>query len=369
VNDRVPSSVAPARSAADFAAATVRPEVRALTAYAVAKAGGQIKLDANENPYALPDPLREKIAAAVAAVAFNRYPDGAADGVVAALRTAERIPDRHGVLLGNGSDELIEIIACALARPGATMLVPEPTFVMYRMNALYSGMRFVGVPLAADFSLDADAMLAAIRREQPALVFLASPNNPTGNRYATEAVERILRAAPGLVVVDEAYAAFAGESFLPRLDAFPNLLVLRTLSKIGMAALRLGYAVAAPEWIVELDKVRQPYNLNALTQAAAQVLLAETALVDAQVAAIVAERARLGAALARLPGATVFPAQANFLLLRVPDASAWCARLAAAGILVKNLHGAHPLLAQCLRITIGTPAENDALLAALENIA
>ncbi len=368
MNDRLPTTDDTMR-AADVVAAVVRPEIRALTAYAVAKADGFIKLDANENPFPLPEALRAKIAAAVAAVPFNRYPDGGADAVIAALRAAAGVSAAQGILLGNGSDELIEIITCALARPGAVMLVPEPTFVMYRMNALYTGMRFVGVPLAANFELDVAAMEAAIERERPALVFLASPNNPTGNRFGTADVERILRAAPGLVVVDEAYTAFAGESFLPRVGEFPNLLVLRTVSKIGMAALRLGYAVAAPEWIAELNKVRQPYNLNALTQAAAQVLLAEGALLDLQIAAIVAERARLATALAKVSGVTVFPAHANFVLARVPDATGWSAQLRAAGILVKSLHGAHPLLAQCVRITIGTPAENDALLAALETIA
>jgi histidinol-phosphate aminotransferase len=335
----------------------------------VAKADGAIKLDANENPYPLPDALRARIAAAVAAVPLNRYPDGGADALIAALRAAAGIPDALGVLLGNGSDELIAIIASALARPGAAVLVPEPTFVMYRMSALYAGMRCVGVPLAADFALDVDAMLAAIARERPALVFLASPNNPTGNRFATADVERILRAAPGLVVVDEAYVAFAAGSLLSRIGEFPNLLVLRTVSKVGMAALRLGYAVAAPEWIAELNKVRQPYNLNALTQAAAPVLLAEAGLLDAQIAAIVAERTRLAAALAARSDVRTFPSEANFVLARVPDAPAWCARLREAGILVKSMHGGHPLLAQCLRITVGTPAENDALLAALETIA
>jgi histidinol-phosphate aminotransferase len=368
MNDRLPAAAGATRSAADVAAAVVRPEIRALTAYAVANAEGLVKLDANENPFPLPDAIRAKIAAAVAALAFNRYPDAGADAVIASLRAAAGVPDTQGMLLGNGSDELLEIITCALARPGAVMLVPEPTFVMYRMNALYAGMRFVGVPLTADLELDAAAMEAAIARERPSLIFLASPNNPTGNRFATAAVERVLRAAPGLVVVDEAYTAFAGESFLPRIGEFPNLLVLRTLSKIGMAALRLGYAVAAPEWIAELNKVRQPYNLNALTQAVAQVLLGETALLDGQVALIVAERARLAAALAQVPGVSVFPAHANFVLARVPDAPQWFARLRAAGILVKNLHGAHPLLAQSLRITVGTPAENDALLAALEKM-
>jgi histidinol-phosphate aminotransferase len=369
MNDRLPGTADTMRAAAEVVAAVIRPEIRALTAYSVTKSDGLVKLDANENPFPLPEAVRTKIAAAVAALPFNRYPDGGADAVIAALRTAAGVAGAPAILLGNGSDELIEIITCALARPDAVMLVPEPTFVMYRMNALYAGMRFVGVPLAANFELDVAAMEAAIERERPALVFLASPNNPTGNRFATADVERVLRVAPGLVVVDEAYTAFAGESFLPRIGEFPNLLVLRTVSKIGMAALRLGYAVAAPEWIAEMNKVRQPYNLNALTQAAAQVLLAERALLDEQVAAIVAERARLAVALSTVPGVSVFPAHANFVLVRVPDAPRWFARLRAAGILVKSLHGAHPLLAQCLRITIGTPAENDALLAALETIA
>jgi histidinol-phosphate aminotransferase len=240
---------------------------------------------------------------------------------------------------------------------------------MYRLNALYAGMRFVGVPLTAGFALDGEAMLAAIERERPALVFLASPNNPTGNLLAAADVERILRAAPGLVVVDEAYGAYADASFLPRAGDFANLLVLRTLSKIGMAALRLGYAVAAPEWIAELNKVRPPYNLNALTQAAARVLLAEGAPLAQHADAVRAERARLTAALSALPDVTVYPSQANFVLVRVADAAAWFRGLRAAGILVKNLHGSHPALLHCLRITIGTPAENDALVAALKAIA
>ena len=351
---------------ADVVAAVVRPEIRALTAYAVAKAPGMVKLDAMENPFPLPEGVRARIAAAVAAVPVNRYPDGPADDVRAALRGALGLPDGLSVILGNGSDELIQIVTSALARPGAAMLAPDPSFVMYRMNALYAGMRFVPVPLRADFALDTEAMLAAIARESPALVFIAYPNNPTGNLFPAADVERILRAAPGLVVVDEAYYAFADGSFLPRAAEFPNLVVLRTVSKIGMAGLRLGYAVAAPEWIAEFDKVRQPYNVNALTQAVAAVLLREGALLEAQAATIRGERARLGAALAALPGVTVFPTQTNFVLARFPDAPRAFEALRGAGILVKNLHGWHPLLEQCLRITVGAPAENDALLAALK---
>ena len=358
----------PVRSAGDIVAAVVRPEIRALTAYAVAQADGMIKLDAMEVPYRLPPDGAAKVAAAVAAVPVNRYPDGGAATVKSALRDAFDIPASLGLIAGNGSDELIQIITVAVATPGTTILAPEPSFVMYRMNALYAGARFVGVPLAADFALDTPAMLDAIEREQPALVFLAYPNNPTGNLFDAVGMEAILRAAPGLVVVDEAYHAYAGASFLPRLAEFPNLLILRTVSKIGMAGMRLGYAVAAPEWTDELNKVRQPYNLNALTQAAAPVLLAERALLADQSARIAAERARLAAALAALDGVANFPTHTNFVLARVPDAPGWFDRLRSAGILVKNLHGWHPLLEHCLRITVGAPAENDAVIAAMKSI-
>ncbi len=229
-------------------------------------------------------------------------------------------------------------------------------------------MRFVGVPLASDFGLDRDAMLAAVERERPALTFLAYPNNPTGNLFAVDDVAAIIRASPGLVVVDEAYAAFADASFLPRIAEFPNLLVLRTLSKVGMAGMRLGYAIAAPEWIAQLNKLRPPYNVNAFTQAAAVALLADAGWIDEQAATIRAERSRLAAALARLPGVTVFETQANFVLARVPEADRLYDGLKQRRILVKNVHSWHPLLANCLRITVGTPRENDALLAALTGL-
>jgi len=357
-----------ATTVADYVAAVVRPEIRALTAYAVSPPENLIKLDANESPFPLPAPLRAKLAAAVADVPVHRYPDGGASEVINALQRRLTRHDGLSVILGNGSDELIQMIALALGRPGAVMLVPEPTFVMYRVSALIAGMRFVAVPLAEDFALDMAAMEEAIARDRPALIFLASPNNPTGNLFATEDIERILRIAPGLVVVDEAYGPYTYDSFLPRLREFPNLLVMRTLSKIGLAALRLGYAIAAPEWIAELNKVRQPYNLNALTQAAAQVLLTEGTTFSQHAATIKTERMQLANALAALPSVTVFPSQANFVLIRVPDADKWWTALRAAGILVKNVAAQHPALRNCLRITIGTPAENDQLIGALRKI-
>jgi histidinol-phosphate aminotransferase len=350
---------------AAIVASLVRPELCALSAYTVADAKGMIKLDAMENPYPLPDAVRARLDAALAEVAVNRYPDIAADRVKEALSRAFGIPPALGMMLGNGSDELIQLIAVALARPGAVMLAPEPSFVMYRLNAIHAGMRFVGVPLASGFGLDRAAMLAAIERDRPALTFLAYPNNPTGNLFAADDVAAIIRASPGLVVVDEAYAAFADASFLPRVAEFPNLLVLRTVSKVGMAGLRLGYAIAAPEWIAQLNKLRAPYNVNALTQAAAVALLADAGWIDGQAEAIRSERARLAVALARLPGVSVFETQTNFLLARVPDADRLYDGLKQRRILVKNVHSWHPLLANCLRITVGTPRENEALLAAL----
>jgi histidinol-phosphate aminotransferase len=358
----------PALDAASIVAAVVRPELYALSAYTVAPAEGMVKLDAMENPFPLPQVVRARLGEALAQVAVNRYPDIAAERVKAALARAFGIPSTLGMMLGNGSDELIQVITSALARPGATMLFADPSFVMYRLDAIHAGMRFVGVSLAGDFGLDRHAMLAAVERERPALTFIAYPNNPTGNLFAADDVAAIIRASPGLVVVDEAYAAFADASFLPRVAEFPNLLVLRTVSKVGMAGIRLGYAIAAPEWIAQLNKLRQPYNVNALTQAAAVALLEDPGWMVEQAAIIRAERARLSAALALLPGVAVFESQTNFLLARVPDAGRLYDGLRERRILVKNVHGWHPLLANCLRVTVGTPGENDLLLAAVSSL-
>jgi histidinol-phosphate aminotransferase len=269
------------------------------------------------------------------------------------------------VLLGNGSDEIIQLLALAVAKPGAVLLSVEPSFVMYRMIASFVGMRYVGVPLADDFSLDLDATLVAIEREKPALVFLAYPNNPTGNLFDAEAVRRIIQAAPGLVVVDEAYYAFAGDSFIPRLAQYPNLLVMRTLSKSGLAGLRLGLLAGRDAWLTHVDKVRLPYNINVLTQLVAEQVMRHEALLAQQAAAIRAERTRLFAELGHMPGVRPFPSDANFILFRTAAAEQVFNDLKRQGVLIKNLHGSHPALADCLRVTVGTPAENDRFLGAL----
>jgi histidinol-phosphate aminotransferase len=346
----------------------VRPEVMALSAYHVPPATGMIKLDAMENPYHLPEALRDVVADVAHGVSLNRYPDASAAKLKSALRASALIPESAGLVLGKGSDELIQIIAMALAKPGAAILSIEPSFVMYRMIATFCGMRYVGVPLREDFSLDFGALLTAIEREKPAVIFIAYPNNPTGNLLPVEDMEAIIKAAPGLVVIDEAYTPFAGKSFMPRLAEFPNLIVMRTLSKLGLAALRLGYMAGGKEWMDEFEKLRLPYNINSLTQAIATRVLEEGEALEAQAETIVAERTRVYHELAGMNGVKVFRSQANFLLLRVPDAMLVFNGLKSRQILVKNLHGAHPLLENCLRVTIGTPAENDGFLNVLSEL-
>ncbi|HHM04839.1 MAG TPA: histidinol-phosphate transaminase [Gammaproteobacteria bacterium] len=345
----------------------VRPEIRGLQAYHVPDAAGLVKLDAMENPYGWPESLVGAWLETLKGVSLNRYPDPQAGALKTGLRRAFALPEDMELLLGNGSDELIQMILMAVVGPDRTVLAPEPAFSMYRLISATVGLRFTGVPLSADFRLDLPALLEAIERERPAVVFLAYPSNPTGNLFDAAAMEAVIKAAPGLVVVDEAYTPFCDASFLGRLGRYGNLLVLRTLSKLGLAGLRLGYLVGDPAWLHELDKLRLPYNINVLTQASAAFALAHFDVLAEQTRRIRADRDRLAKDLAALPGVQVFPSQANFILFRGPAgrAPALFEALKARGVLIKRLHGAHPLLADCLRVTVGRPEENSAFLAAL----
>ncbi len=346
----------------------IREEILALKAYHIAEADGMVKLDAMENPYRLPEALRRELATRLAEVELNRYPEPTGREVREALARRMQVPTGMELLLGNGSDDLIQMVSFAMARSGAALMYPEPTFVMYRLNAVLSGMRPIGVPLRPDFSLDAASFVAQVKEHQPALVFIAYPNNPTGVLYREEDVIAILRAAEGLVVLDEAYHVFAQKSFMPRLTEFPNLVVMRTVSKLGLAGIRLGYLAGRAEWIGEFNKVRQAYNVNVLTQAAALFALERLDVLEQQAERIRAERAGLAKALAALPGVTVFPSQANFFLVRVPDARRTFEGLRRQSVLVRSFHGAHPMLENCLRVTVGTPDENRILLTALKEV-
>jgi histidinol-phosphate aminotransferase len=350
-------------------AGLVREEVLAMSAYHVATAEGMVKLDAMENPYRLPEELAQEMGARLARVAVNRYPDPAYGGLKQALRRAFGLPDSLALVLGNGSDEIIQMLSLALARPGAVALAPDPSFVMYRVSALAAGMRFVGVALRDDFTLDEERLLEAVAAHRPALTWIAYPNNPTGNLFPREAILRVVAASPGLVVVDEAYFPFSGgHTLLDEVGRHPNLVLVRTVSKLGLAGLRLGFAAGPADWMAELEKLRPPYNVNVLTAAAAELLLERRAVLEVQAARIVSERARLEQGLDRIEGVRRFLSAANFVLARVADAPRAFEELRARGILVKTLHGSHPLLAHCLRLTVGTADENAKLLEAMASL-
>jgi histidinol-phosphate aminotransferase len=350
--------------------ATVRQDVAAMHAYAIQDSAGLIKLDAMENPYVLPPALQRALGERLGRVAVNRYPNAGPAALIAALKRHVALPAGCALMLGNGSDELIDLLSVACDVPGASILAPLPGFVMYAMSAQLRGLGFVGVPLTAEFELDLPAMLAAIERHRPALTYLAYPNNPTANLFDAGAMRAVIDAVGqqlGLVVIDEAYQPFAADTWLPRLGqpGLEHVLVLRTLSKFGLAGVRLGYLCGAEALIREIDKVRPPYNIGALNAEAALFALEHADEYARQAQAIRAERSRLMTALAALPGTTVFPSEANMILLRVPDAARSFAALKARGVLVKNVSSLHPLLANCLRLTVGTPDENTQMLAAL----
>ena len=349
---------------------TIRADVRAASSYKVADHPGFLKLDAMENPYQLPAPLRAELATRLAAAELNRYP-ASYDSLKQTVCARLGVPPDYGVILGNGSDELISLIAIATARQDrqerAVILAPTPAFVMYQRSAQFAGMEFIGVPLKSDFTLDMPAMRAAIALHKPAVLFLAYPNNPTGNLYDAADMAELIDALgnTGIAVVDEAYEPFARTSFMAHLPEFENLVVMRTLSKLGLAGIRLGYMSAAPALLAQFDKVRPPYNINVLTQAAAEFALEHLAVLNAQAEQLNAARTLLAGELAALPGVEVFESAANFLLFRVNNSDDTCEKLLAKKVLVKNMGKMHPLLTNCIRVTVSTPQENSAFLAAL----
>ena len=344
----------------------IRDDIKAMSAYRIADLPeGFIKLDAMESPYhpfaRFPE-LSNEWLRLIARAPIHLYPNPAASGLQETLRKAFDIPEAAAIALGNGSDELIQFMTLLVAQSGATMLAVEPSFVMYRHNAELYGMNYVGVPLNEDFTLDLPAVLSAIEKHQPALIFIAYPNNPTGVCFRREEVEAIIRAARGIVVVDEAYGAFSRDSFLPQAGSIENLVVMRTISKIGFAGLRIGYAAGSPAVMGELAKILPPYNMNQLSLATAKFALQHHDAIQTTIDILKAERERVFNELSAIGRLKAFPSEANFITVRVPDAGALFNTLKENRILIKKLHGTHPLLAQCVRITIGSPGQNDAVL-------
>ena len=346
----------------------IRQDIRSMHAYAIQDSRGLVKLDAMENPFRLPEALQEALGQRLGRVAINRYPTSCVGDVIAALSKYVQLPAGCKLMLGNGSDELISLLAVACDLPGATVLAPLPGFVMYEMSARLQGLRFVGVPLTAGFELDEAAMLAAIEEHRPAITWLAYPNNPTANLFEEGAVERIVDAVgrqSGLVVFDEAYQPFSSRSWMERLGTRGHVVVLRTLSKFGLAGVRLGYLAGPAALVDEIDKVRPPYNISALNAEATLFAIEHADEFARQAALLRDERARLQRELAALPGVTPFPSEANMILVRVSSAAAVFAGMKARGVLVKNVEGMHPLLTNCLRLTVGTSEENTLMIRAL----
>jgi len=347
----------------------IRQDVQSMHAYAIQESAGMVKLDAMENPHGLPAELQKALGERLGALALNRYPDGRVNDLRHALAEYAGMPEGCDIMLGNGSDELISLLALACDVPGASVLAPLPGFVMYAMSAQLQGLDFHGVPLTAEFELDEAAMLAAIAEFKPSIVYLAYPNNPTGNLWDDEVIEKIVLAQGaqgGLVVMDEAYQPFASKSYIERMARHAHVLLMRTLSKFGLAGVRLGYMIGPKALIAEIDKVRPPYNISVLDYECALFALEHREVFAAQAKDLRAQRALLQQELVALPGVTPFPSEANMILARVPDAATTFDGLKARKVLVKNVSKMHPLLANCLRLTVGTAEENTLLLAALK---
>ena len=347
----------------------IRQDVQSMHAYAVQDSQGVVKLDAMENPHRLPPELQEKLGDRLGALALNRYPGQSIDVLRQALVRYAGMPEGFDLMLGNGSDELISLLAMACDIPGASILAPVPGFVMYAMSAKLQGLAFHGVPLTADFELDEAAMLAAVAEHRPSLTYLAYPNNPTANLWDDSVIENIILAVGkqgGLVVLDEAYQPFAGKSYIKRMPCHEHVLLLRTLSKFGLAGVRLGYLMGPKALMAEIDKVRPPYNVSVLNCECALFALDHSDVFLAQAQALCAQRTMLLEALSAFPGVTAFKSDANMILTRVPDAGKTFDGMRSRGVLVKNVSTMHPLLHNCLRLTVGTGHENLLMLNALK---
>ena len=352
-------------SALERAKKVFRQDVQSMHAYAIQPSAGLVKLDAMENPHRLPAKLQEELGKRLGAVALNRYPADRVNDLRRALAQYANMPDGYDIMLGNGSDEIIALVAMACDVPGASILAPLPGFVMYGMSAQLQGLKFIPVNLTPDFELDERAMLAAIREHQPAIVYLAYPNNPTANLWDDAAIEKIVEASPGLVVIDEAYQPFSSRTWADRLTKHPHVLLMRTMSKFGLAGVRIGYMIGHRDLVAEVDKVRPPYNISVLNCECALFALEHADVFAQQARELREQRERLQRALRELPGVKSWPSDANMILVRVPDAQKAFDGMKARGVLVKNVSKMHPLLADCLRLTVGTADENTRMLEAL----
>jgi histidinol-phosphate aminotransferase len=357
---------------ADNVLSRLRPELAKLQAYAVPDATGFVKLDAMENPFTWPVAMRTKWLDRISHAQVNRYPEPSPERLKKKLKEQFGPRDNNDLLLGNGSDELIQLLVLAVAKPGACILTVSPSFSMYQMIAEMIGIDCHVVSLDEDYELDLAAMLAAIDEFDPALIFLAYPNNPTGNLWNRTEIQTILDKSKGIIVIDEAYGPFAGDSFTDDLANNNNILLLRTASKMGLAAIRFGWLAGSAALIAELNKIRLPYNINQLTQLTMEFALDNYALFAEQAETIRSLRGSLFGHLSAIDGVRPYTSEANFILIKVlsRDAGEVFNSLIEQKVLIKNV-SQQAGLDQCLRVTVGSKEENkifcDALINALQN--
>ncbi len=346
----------------------IRREIINQKAYHAGELSCPVKLDANENPYPLPPDLKQKLFDRLNEIPLHRYPAAGSPSLIGRIAASLGLP-KDMVLVGNGSDELIALLGAATGGVGSQTLYPTPTFAMYRISAQNYGHEIIEVPLDGTFGLDIEAMRQQIREKRPVLTFISYPNNPTGNCFQKDLVEEIIRESSGIVVVDEAYYHFSGRTFIPLLSKYDNLVILRSFSKVGLAALRIGLLVGGASLIHELNKVRLPYNLNAFSQAAAEFFIDHEARFIEQTREIIRLREALQKDLKTISIIQVYPTDANFIFFRCTiDADHIYCRLVEQGIMVRNLNSPG-ILNNCLRVTVGSQDENAVLVQALRSMA
>ncbi len=345
----------------------VRPNVKSLKAYHVDNYDCKIKLHANENPFQLPTEILDLISASFKDFEFNRYPDPGCLQLREAISKIANIPSQN-LIVGNGSDELLQLIMQVFCGPGDGVAFPDPSFAMYSILAKSMALKPVPFSLNGQWDFKAETLLEIVEQNQTKVVFFSFPNNPTGNCFSSEEIEKILNEFKGIVVLDEAYFDFSRKTFKDRLTTNNNLIILRSLSKIGLASLRVGFAAACPLIIEELNKIRLPYNSNSFSQMVANEALKQFHLIQKQIDLIIQERTQLFNSLSQLSEVQVFPSDSNFLLFKTSQNSGEIfQKLAKKDILLRDL-SSHPKLKNCLRVTVGTPDENSKFLQEIKQI-
>jgi len=342
----------------------IKPSVRQLQAYTLKHFEARVKINQNENPYDMPDVIKSEVHRAIGSKAWSRYPAFVPSALICKLAQFSGWKSA-GILVGNGSNELIEAALMVTVGKGSKVVIPQPTFTLYKLIATILGGESNEVLLTKALEFDVPRLLEAASSAD--VTVICSPNNPTGCLIDLSDLKEVLRATAGLVIVDEAYHEFSRQTAVPLLEEFKNLIVLRTFSKaMAMAGLRVGYLLAHPELVEEISKAKLPYNLNIFSMAAAEAAIEHFDLLKPQIDLLIHERGRIYGLMGQIAGVKAYPSQANFMVFETPMAPADVFdALYAEGILVRDV-SRYPMLGKCLRVSVGSPSENDQFLAVLK---